>query len=135
MPFGINSEQHNCKLYQKHHNIIDGIYTVLNPKKWEEIPPIDDIDAEDDTSEFYNMFLDLTIYDINDIKGFNNPPDNHGIKDTIFIIRKDGQYYLCETQGVNYVKYSTNITSVSFIKEYDRKCKLDKISNIQKEEN
>lgn len=124
-----------CKLYEKHHNIIDGIYTVRKPRTWEEVEHIEDIDAEDDTGEFYDMFLDLKIYDIENLPDFKEPPDKHGIEETIFIIRKDGQYYLCETQGENYVKFSTNISTVDFIKDYDRKSKIGKISNIQKENN
>lgn len=124
-----------CELYEKHHNIIDGIYTILNPRTWDEVEHIDDIDAEDETGEFYNMFLDLKIYDIETLPNFKKPTDKHGIKESIFIIRKDGKYYLCETQGAEYVKYSTNISNVDFIKEYDRKIKLGKLANIQKEDN
>lgn len=122
-----------CELYAKHHNIIDGIYTILRPRNWKEIPYIDDIDAEDDTGEFYNMFLDLTVYDIEDLKDFKKPTDKHGIKETIFIIRRDGEYYLCETQGDEAVKFATNVSKVDFIMDYDRKDKLNKLYEKQKE--
>lgn len=121
-----------CKIYEKHHNIIDGIYTIWKPKTWDEIEHIDDIDAEDETGEFYDMFLDLIIYDIETLPNFKQPTDKHGISETIFIIRKDGEYYLCETQGVDFVKYATNISNVSFIKDYDRISKLNKLSSLQK---
>ena len=118
-----------CFLYKKHHNIIDGIYMVRKPLKWEDIQEIDDIDAEDDEGELYALFRDIKIYDIDELTGFTNPIDKHNITETIFIIRKNGQYYLCETQGENCVKFATNITKVDFVQMYDRYEKVIKLMN------
>lgn len=100
---------------------------VRNPKYWDSIPNIDDIDANDDDGELFNLFRDVNVYDIEEIDNFNHPPDKHNIKETIFIIRNNGEYYLCETQGENYIKFSTNISGVSFIKDYDRLNKVIKL--------
>jgi hypothetical protein len=119
-------KQNECPLYKKHHNTIDGIYMNRRPRTWDEIPLIDKIDIEDD-GELYAMFIDLKIYDIETIQGFENPTNKHNINETIFIIRRNGKYYLCETQGENYIKFSTEITNVDFVKMYDR---LDKILKL-----
>lgn len=120
-------EQDKCKIYKKHHNIIDGVYTVRLPQTWEEIPFMDDIDADDEDKELYRMFLDIKIYDIENIIDFNLPTDEHGIEETIFIIRRNGMYYLCETQGDLFVKFASNISNVDFIQQYDRASKIMKI--------
>jgi hypothetical protein len=112
-----------------HHNIIDGIYMVRKPIRWEDIQEIEDIDAEDEDGELYSLFKDVNIYDIDDLSGFTNPVDQHNIQETIFIIRRDGIYYLCETQGDTYVKFATNITKVDFVQIYDRLVKLHKIKD------
>lgn len=117
----------DCPIYKKHHNKIDGIYTLRLPDTWEEIPMITDLDAEDEDGELYEMINDLKIYDIEDIGDFKTPKDNHGIKETIFIIRRDGEYYLCETQGEQYVKFSSNISKIDYIKLIDRTDKLKKL--------
>lgn len=117
----------NCPIYKKHHNIINGIYTHRLPYTWDEIPKIEDIDSEDESGELLAMIKDLIIYDIEDIDNFNNPTDNHGITETIFIIRRNGEYYLCETQGESYVKFSTNISKIDPIISIDRKDKLNKL--------
>lgn len=122
-----------CPIYKKHHNIIDGIYTLRLPYEWEEIPMIDDIDAQDEDGELYEMIKDLNIYDIEDIPGFDTPKDNHNIKETIFIIRRLGEYYLCETQGEPFVKFSTNISKIDTIKSIDRLDKIKKLSEIIQE--
>ena len=70
-------------MYKKHHNIIDGIYTLRCPENWKEIPFLDKIDAEDEEGELLNLLLDVTIYDIEDIKGFEYPMDDHNIVETI----------------------------------------------------
>ncbi len=117
----------NCVLYEKHHNIIDGVYLIRKPKTWNEIPYMDEIDAEDESGELFALFQDVTIYDIEDIPNFINPTDEHNIKESIFIIRYEGQYYLCETQGENYIKFATNVSNVDFISTYDRLVKLIKL--------
>jgi len=114
-------------MYKKHHNIIDGIYTLRKPTKWEDIPEIDDIDAEDEEGELFNLFQDAKVYDIEDINNFELPTDEHNINETIFIIRKNGKYYLCETQGENYVKFSTDISRVPFVEQYNRSHKVNKL--------
>lgn len=114
-------------MYKKHHNIINGIYTLRNPINWEEIPYIDNIDAEDEDGELYRLFLDVNFYDIEDLKGFESPSDDHYIKETIFIIRRDGEYYLCETQGENYVKFATKVSNMDYIEMCDRTDKLNKL--------
>lgn len=114
-------------MYKKHHNIIDGVYTLRMPKSWEEIPYMDEIDAEDEDDELYNLFTDAKIYDIEELKDFESPVDEHHIKETIFIIRKDGDYFLCETQGEKFVKFATNISNVGFVERYDRTSKLSKL--------
>lgn len=116
-----------CALYEKHHNIIDGVFLVRKPITWDEIPYMDDFEAEDETGELFALFQDAKIYDIEDLPNFKNPTDIHDIKETIFIIRRNGQYYLCETQGENYVKFATNITNVDFVESYDRLNKLIKL--------
>jgi hypothetical protein len=118
-------------LYEKHHNIIDGVYLDRKPSKWIDIPFMDKIDADDEEGELYALFQDAKIYDIDDIKNFDNPTDEHNIKETIFIIRNDGSYYLCETQGDNYIKFASNISNVEFIKLYDRMDKIIKLQSIQ----
>lgn len=117
----------DCVLYSKHHNIIDGIYMVRKPISWEDIQEIDDIDAEDEDGELYALFKDIKIYDIGDLTGFTNPIDKHDIQETIFIIRRNGNYYLCETQGDSYVKFATNISKVDFIQIFDRVSKVMKL--------
>ena len=116
-------------LYEKHHNIIDGVYLTRKPITWEEIPYMDTIDAEDEDGELFALFQDVKIYDIEDLPNFKQPRDTHDIKETIFIIRKDGDYYLCETQGENYIKFASNISNIEFINMFDR---LNKIVKIQK---
>ena len=114
-------------MYKKHHNIIDGVYTLRLPKTWEEIPLMDLLDAEDEDGELYKLFLDVNVYNIEDLKNFENPMDKHNIKETIFIIIRNGIYYLCETQGENFIKYATNISEVDFIQHYDRSNKVSKL--------
>lgn len=97
------------------------------PKSWEDIPFMDDIDAEDEDGELYDLFQDSEIYDIEDISGFTQPTDNHYIEETIFIIRRNGEYFLCETQGENYIKFASNISKVDFIETFDRVGKVFKL--------
>lgn len=118
----------NCPMYKKHHNIIDGIYTLRLPYTWEEIPYIDELDVVDEDGELQSLLDDIKIYDIEDIKGFITPKDNHNITETIFIIRRNGEYFLCETQGEPYIKFSTNITKIPQILSSDR---IDKINKFQ----
>lgn len=120
-------KQMECPVYSKHHNIVDGIYMERKPLTWNQIPVIDDIDAEDDDGELYALFKDVNIYDIEELSGFTNPIDRHNIKETVFIIRRQGNYYLCETQGEKYVKFATNITKVDFVQIHDRLGKLKKL--------
>jgi len=117
----------DCPIYSKHKNIINGIYMDRNPISWKNIPLIDNIDAEDEDGELFALFKDVKIYDIEQLSGFTNPIDMHNIQETIFIIRRNGNYYLCETQGENYVKFSTNITKVDFVQIYDRLEKIKKV--------
>ena len=116
-----------CMLYEKHHNIIDGIYLDRKPITWEEIPYMDSIDAEDESGELFALFQDIKIYDIEELFLFTNPNDSHNIKESIFIIRRNGQYYLCETQEENYIKFATNVTNVEFVNMYDRMNKIIKL--------
>ena len=118
-----------CMLYEKHHNIIDGIYLDRRPLTWADVPYMDDIDAEDESGELFALFHDIRIYDIEELSGFEDPRDAHNIKETIFIIRRNGQYYLCETQEENYIKFATNVTNVEFVNMYDR---LNKIMKLQR---
>lgn len=117
----------NCPIYLKHHNTIDGIFTVRNPSTFDEIPNIEPYDKEDEDNELYSLFQDIKIYDIEDLSGFTNPVDKHNITETVFIIRRKGQYYFCETQESDYVKFSINISSVDFVILYDRMEKLKKL--------
>ena len=114
-------------MYKKHHNIINGIYTLRNPRNWEEIPYLDDIDAEDEDGELNSLFLDVGVYDIEDLKELKSPSDEHNIEETIFIIRRNGEYYLCETQGENYIKFATRVSNLEYIQMYDRTDKLNKL--------
>lgn len=100
------------------------------PLTWGDIPYMDDIDAEDEDGELYELFNELTVYDIENIKGFELPGDKHGIEEFIFIIRNNGEYYLCETQGADYVKFSSNISKLGFINQYDRASKIVKIKEL-----
>lgn len=117
----------NCEIYKKHHNTIDGIYMLRLPSTWEEIPHIDEIDAEDEDGTLYLLFRDSIVYDIEDLDDFESPTDKHNIKESIFIIRRLGEYYLCETQGENYIKFATNISNIDFIELYDRGGKISKL--------
>ena len=117
----------DCPLYSKHHNIIDGIYMVRKPLKWEDIQEIEDIDADDEDGELFALFKDIKIYDIDELSGFTNPIDKHNINETIFIIRRNGMYYLCETQGQNFVKFATDISKVDFVQIHNRLSKLKKL--------
>lgn len=114
-------------MYEKHHNIIDGIYMLRMPKEWDDIPELEEIEKEDDEGELLSLFRDAKVYDIEDLENFNKPTDNHNIKETIFVIRRNGEYYLCETQGEDYIKFSVNISDVYFVEEYDRLNKLIKL--------
>lgn len=119
----------DCEMYKKHHNIIDGIYLDRNPQSWEEIPFMDSIDAEDESGELSDMFKDIKTYYIEDLPNFINTSDEHNIKETIFIIIRDGSYYLCETQGENYIKFAINVSNISLILNQDRLNKINKIQN------
>lgn len=114
-------------LYEKHHNIIDGIYTVRHPSKWDEIQKMDKVDAEDEDGELYALFRDIRIIDIENINGLDNPSDEISIDDYVFILRRNGKYYICETQGMHYIKFASEISDVDFIKMYDR---MDKIYRL-----
>ena len=57
----------DCPIYSKHHNIIDGVYMVRNPLKWEDVQVIDDLDAEDEEGELFSLFKDVKIYDIDEM--------------------------------------------------------------------
>jgi len=114
-------------MYKKHHNVIDGVYMLRIPESWEEISQMDTIDAEDDEGELLELFKDATIYDIEDLPDFVLPTDKHNIKETIFIIRRNGKYYLCETQGENFIKFASDISNVEFVELYDRSNKVNKL--------
>lgn len=100
---------------------------VRLPDTWDEVPELDDVDKEDEEGELLALFNDVTIYDIDDLEGFEQPQDPHNIDETIFVIRKDGRYYLCESQGENRVKFAAEITNVPFVQQYDRLSKLAKV--------
>ena len=100
---------------------------IRKPIRWEDIQVIDDIDAEDEDGELYALFKDVKIYEIDELSGFTNPIDKHNITESIFIIRRNGLYYLCETQGDTYVKFATDITKVDFIQIYNRLSKIKKL--------
>jgi hypothetical protein len=117
----------DCLIYRKHHNIIDSIWSVLKPSTWEEIPEIEKYDKDDEDGTLLKMLKDLYIYDINEMNDFKLPTDEHNIEETIFIIRNGDNYYLCESQGEDYVKFSIKINSIDYIKRYDRKVKLEEI--------
>lgn len=125
----MNGDNSDCPMYKKHHNIIDGIYMLRLPDTWDEIPYMDEFDALDEEGQLRNLLIDANFYDIEDLTDFINPPDKHNIEETIFIIRRNGEYYLCETQGENYIKFSTNISKVEYIKNLDRTEKLKKIQD------
>ena len=116
-----------CELYEKHHNIIDGVYLDRRPITWEEIPYMDEIDTEDESGELFALFQDVKIYDIEDLFGFVNPKDPHNIKESIFVIRRNGEYFLCETQEENYIKFASNVSKVEFVSSYDRLNKIMKL--------
>ena len=125
----MNGDNSECPMYKKHHNIIDGIYMLRLPDTWDEIPYMDEFDALDEEGQLQNLLIDANFYDIEDLTDFINPPDKHNIGETIFVIRRDGEYFLCETQGENYIKFSTNISKVEYIKNLDRTVKLKKIQD------
>lgn len=104
--------QNYCPMYRKHHNIINGISMLSYPKDWEEIPHLDSIDSEDEDGELTSLLNDIHIYNMTDL-GITLPIDSHGIKETIFVVRKDEEYFLCETQGYDFIKFSTNISRLS----------------------
>lgn len=125
----MNGDNSDCPMYKKHHNIIDGIYMLRLPDTWEEIPYMDEFDVLDEDGQLRNLLIDANFYDIEDLTDFINPPDKHNIEETIFVIRRNGEYYLCETQGENYIKFSTNISKVEYIKNLDRTEKLKKLQD------
>jgi|LSQX01.2.fsa_nt_gb hypothetical protein len=116
----MNPRQEHCPLYRKHHNIIDGVYTILRPETWEEIPIIDDIDAEDDTGELLAMLNDLKVYNSADFPELTKPTGKHNIEETIFIMVRKDKYYLVETQGEDTIKFATEITNLPWIKELNK---------------
>ena len=116
----MNSKQENCPLYRKHHNIIDGIYTMLKPETWEKIPIIEAIDAEDDTGELLAMLNDLKVYNSADFPELTKPTGKHNIEETIFIMVRKDKYYLVETQGEDTIKFATEITNLPWIKELNK---------------
>ena len=125
----MNGDNSDCPMYKKHHNIIDGVYMLRLPDTWEEIPYMDEFDALDEDGQLRNLLIDSNFYDIEDLTDFINPTDKHNIEETIFVIRRGGEYFLCETQGENYIKFSTNISKVEYIKNLDRTVKLKKIQD------
>ena len=125
----MNGDNSECPMYKKHHNIIDGVYMLRLPDTWDEIPFMDEFDALDEDGQLRNLLIDANFYDIEDLKDFINPPDKHNIKETIFVIRRNGEYYLCETQGENIVKFSTNVSKLEYIINLDRTEKLKKIQD------
>lgn len=125
----MNGDNSECPMYKKHHNIIDGIYMLRLPDTWDEIPFMDEFDAQDEDGQLRDLLIDASFYDIEDLENFINPPDKHNIIETIFVIRRNGQYYLCETQGENYIKFSTNISKLEHIINFDRIEKLKKIQD------
>ena len=125
----MNGDNSDCPMYKKHHNIIDGIYMLRLPDTWDEIPYMDEFDVLDEDGQLRNLLIDANFYDIEDLTDFINPPDKHNIEETIFVIRRGGEYFLCETQGENYIKFSTNISKVEYIKNLDRTVKLKKIQD------
>ena len=125
----MNGDNSDCPMYKKHHNIIDGVYMLRLPDIWDEIPYMDEFDILDEDGQLRNLLIDANFYDIEDLTDFINPPDKHNIEETIFVIRRNGEYYLCETQGENYIKFSTNISKVEYIKNLDRTEKLKKIQD------
>lgn len=118
-----------CPMYKKHHNIIDGVYMQRLPETWDEVPYMDEFDAVDDDGQLRSLLVDANFYDIDDLTNFINPTDNHNIEETIFVILRNGEYYLCETQGENYIKFCTNISKVDYIRNLDRTVKLKKIQD------
>jgi len=120
-------KQDDCPLYKKFHNTIDGLYLCIKPSTWKETPYMDKYDAEDEDGSLELMLKELIIYDIDALPNFNTPKDKHNIEETIFIIKRNDEYFLCETQGENYIKFATNITNISFVKMYDRYNKIVKI--------
>jgi len=122
------SDNSNCPIYKKHHNVIDGVYMLRLPNDWEEIPFIEHADALDEEGELQSLFNDCVIYDIEELKDFHLPFNDVPIVETIFIIRRKGEYFLCETQGDTFVKFSVNISNVQFVKLKDR---YDKISKLK----
>ena len=126
----MNSKQENCPLYKKHHNIIDGVYTMLRPETWEEIPIIEAIDAEDDTGELLAMLNDLKVYNSADFPELTKPTGKHNIEETIFIMVHKNKYYLVETQGEDTIKFATEITNLPWIKELERDFNLEKMKWI-----
>lgn len=114
-------------IYFKHQNIIDGIYLERHPETWYDIPMMDRLDADDEEGELYGLFKDVKIINIEDIPGLVNPMDKINIDDYVFILIRKGQYYLCETQGQNYIRFASNISEVDFIKMYDRMNKIKKL--------
>ena len=125
----------DSSLYTKHHNIIDGIYFLRNAYSWEEIPHMDEIDADDDSGELLELLKDVKLYNIESIPNFILPTDPHNLTDYIFVIIRNGEFYLCETQFENYIKFATNISKVNFIKKipafliHERTLKLKNIQN------
>lgn len=126
MPDDINRNLKD-QLYENHHNIIDGIYSVRHPEKWEDIPRMDKVDEDDEDDELYALYKDVKIIDIEDIPGLVNPSDEIDILDYVFILRREGQYYICETQGKKFIKFASNISHVEFIKIHNRTNKIIKL--------
>ena len=121
------SDNSNCPMYKKHHNIIDGVYMLRLPNNWEEIHNIEHIDALDEDGELQSLFNDCVIYDIEDLEDFELPFNKIKIEETIFIIRRNGEYFLCETQGDDFVKFCVNISNVEFVRIKDRHDKIVKL--------
>ena len=119
--------QNDCPKYTIHHNMIDSIFSYHIPKTWEEIPEIESFDKEDEDGNLLKMIKDLLIYDIKELGDFKLPTDDPHIEETIFIIRVNDDYYLCETQNEDYIKYAIKINTLKYIKNFHRTMKLNEI--------
>lgn len=113
-----------CKIYEKHHNTIDSIWSIFQPSEWNEIPEIESCDSEDYDGSLLKMLKDLTVYDVKKLPDFISPFDKIFIKEVIFIIKNGNNYYLCESQGHEYIRFAIKINSLQFIKNYKRLIKL-----------
>lgn len=110
-------------IYDKHFNVINGIYHVFLPDDWNFILSITDEEIFVYNDELIALINDIKIYDAIYI-GMNNPKIDTSIEEHVYIIYYNNHYYLVDRKDSEHAIYSVDITKFEYIKQIDRKNKL-----------